>query len=115
MELEIQKYLRSNKTLQDLSWDYDLKYFTSPEHPNLVVFDYSLISPKNEQIVRESRGLVLEKNSWNLVAKSMSAFSFQEDAMYKDLYQNFDWDSARAYPKYDGCLITLYYIDEKND
>jgi hypothetical protein len=109
MELEIQKYLRSNKTLQDLSWDYDLKYFTSPEHPNLVVFDYSLISPKNEQIVRESRGLVLEKNSWNLVAKSMSAFSFQEDAMYKDLYQNFDWDSARAYPKYDGCLITLYY------
>ena len=109
MELEIQKYLRSGKTLQDLAWDYDIKFFESPLHPELVVFDYSLISPKDNQIVREARGLVLEKNTWNLVSKSMTGFSFKTDPNYQDIIAKFDWDSAMAFPKYDGCLITLYH------
>ncbi len=113
MELEIQKYLRSGKTLQDLAWDYDIKFYSSYIYPNLVVFDYTVLSPKDNQIVREARGLVLEKDTWNLVSKSMSGFSFKSDSNYEDILSVFDWPSAKAFQKYDGCLITLYnYQDE---
>lgn len=113
MELEIQKYLRSGESLQDLAWDYDIKFFESHLHPDLVVFDYSLISPKDSQIVREARGLVLEKETWNLVSKSMTGFSFKTDPNYQDIIEKFDWESAMGFPKYDGCLITLYHYKDE--
>lgn len=108
-ELDIQNYLRSGKTLTDLTLEYNIKYFTSPEHPNLVVFDYTSLSPKSELIVREARGLVLEKDTWNLVCKSMNAFSYKNDGVFNDIVNNFDWNTAKVYPKYDGCLINLYH------
>lgn len=108
-ELEIQKYLRSGKTLIDLTLEYNIKYFTSSEHPSLVVFDYTTLSPKTEPIVRECRGLVLEIDSWDLVSKSMNAFSYKNDNVFNDVVDNFDWTTAKAYPKYDGCLVNLYY------
>lgn len=113
MELEIQKYLRNNKTLQDLAWDFDIKFYESVKYPNLIVFDYSVLSPKNNQIVREARGLVLEKDTWNLVSKSMSGFSFKTDYNYEDVLENFDWTTAKAFQKYDGCLITLYHYNNE--
>lgn len=112
-ELNIQKYLRSGKTLIDLTLEYNIKYFTSPNNPNLVVFDYTTLSPKSEPIVREARGLVLEIDTWNLVSKSMNAFSYKNDGVFNDIINNFDWTTAKAYPKYDGCLINLYYYNEE--
>jgi hypothetical protein len=109
IELDIQKYLRSGKTLIDLTLEYNIKYFTSIKHPNLVVFDYTALSPKTESIVREARGLVLEADTWNLVSKSMNAFSYKNDGVFSDVVDNFDWTTAKAYPKYDGCLINLYH------
>lgn len=111
IELDIQKYLRSGKTLIDLTLEYNIKYFTSPDHPNLVVFDYTSLSPKTESIVREARGLVLEIDTWNLVAKSMNTFSYKNDGEFSHVIDNFDWTTAKAYPKYDGCLINLYHYN----
>jgi len=110
-ELQIQKYLRSGKTLIDLTLEYNIKYFTSTEHPNLVVFDYTSLSPKTESIVRECRGLVLEIDTWDLISKSMNAFSYKNDGVFSDIVDNFDWTTSKAYPKYDGCLINLYYYN----
>jgi hypothetical protein len=110
-ELEIQKYLRSGKNLIDLSLEYNIRYFTSSKQPDLVVFDYTSLSPKTESIVREARGLVLEIGSWNLVSKSMNAFSYKNDGVFNDIIDNFDWYTAKAYPKYDGCLINLYHYN----
>lgn len=46
MELEIQKQLRNGTSLQDLIWDYDLQIFESKNYPNLICFDYSVLSLK---------------------------------------------------------------------
>ena len=105
MELEIQKYLRSEKTLQDLIWDYDLQTFESENYPELVCFDYSILSPKDEQITKEARGLVLRKDSWDVCCISMPRFQYQNDEL--------DYKNSKAFVKYDGCLIILYYHDNK--
>ena len=111
--LQIQEYLRSGKSLLDLTIEYNINAFDSIKYPNLVAFDYTTLSPKTEPIVREARGLILEKDTYNVVARSMNAFSFNSDSSFNDIYNSFDWTSAKAYPKYDGCLITLYnYKDE---
>ena len=51
MELEIQKYLRSGQSIQELIWDFDLQTYDSENYPELISFDYSIISPKEEKIV----------------------------------------------------------------
>lgn len=106
--LHIQEYLRSGKSLLDLTIEFNINAFDSLRYPNLVAFDYTTLSPKTEPIVREARGLILEKDTYNVVARSMNAFSFNSDSSFNDIYNSFDWTSAKAYPKYDGCLITLY-------
>ena len=76
MELEVQKFLRSNHTLYDLTDELGILV---TEHPNpnvpLVSLKYSQInSPKHNEIVKECRGLVLEKDTWNVVAKPFKRF-----------------------------------------
>ena len=105
MELEIQKYLRSGKTLKDLSIEFDIKFFESELHPNLVVFDYSKFSPSDSQIVQEARGLILQKNTWNLAAISMKKFD-QES-------KSFNWLKSQIMPKFDGCLVVLYFYENE--
>ena len=105
MQLEIQKYLKSGKNIQDLIWEYDLQVFYSDQYPNLVCFDYSIISPKSEKIVQEARGLVLDKQNWNVACISMPAFEYSND--------EFNYKNARAIEKYDGCLVILYYYENE--
>lgn len=105
MELEIQKQLRNGKSVQDLIWDYDLQTFESNNYPHLICFDYSVLSPKDEKIVRESRGLVLDKTSWDVCCISMPSFDFKNEKL---VYRN-----AKAFVKYDGCLIILYHHNDK--
>jgi hypothetical protein len=67
--LNLQKYLRAGKTPEDLKEELGIKFYEHPSLP-LVGFKYHQIdSPKTNEIVRECRGIVLEKNTWNLVAK----------------------------------------------
>ena len=112
-ELEIQVYLRSGKSLLDLTIEYNINVFDSVKYTDLVAFDYTTLSPKTDAIVREARGLILEKNTYNVVARSMNAFSFNSDGSFNDIYNSFDWTTAKAYPKYDGCLIILYYYNNE--
>lgn len=103
--MEIQKYLRSGKTIKDLSIEFDIKFFESNLHPDLVSFDYSKLSPKESLIVQEARGLVLQKNTWNLVSISMKKFDQESKA--------FKWEKAQIMPKFDGCLVVLYFYEDQ--
>jgi len=105
MQLEIQKYMRSGKSIQDLMWEYDLQAFYSDQYPELVCFDYSIISPKSEKIVQEARGLVLQKQNWDVACISMPAFEYSND--------DFKYKNARALEKYDGCLVILFYYENE--
>lgn len=107
--LELQRYLREQGTPESLSEELGIGSYFHPSLP-LVGFKYSQInSPKYHPIVRESRGVVLESGSWNLVAKPFHRFfNVGEDV---EAYQAFDWSDFHCTTKEDGSLIILYHYD----
>ncbi len=62
-------------------------------------------SPKYHEITRECRSLILELNSWNVIARSFRRFyNFNE---YLD--ETFDWNFYYIQEKVDGSLILLFH------
>lgn len=110
--LFLQDYLNSGKTLDELKTEFAINCY---EHPNglpLVGFKYNQIdSPKTHPIVRECRGLVLEKNTWQLVAKPFSRF-FNAGEVLEE-YKNFNWSNFTCSSKEDGSLIILYFYNNE--
>jgi len=107
MDLELQKYLRSGKTLQDLTAEFAIHTYFHPEL-SLVGFKYDQIdSQKTHPLVRECRGIVLEKDTWKLVAKPFNRFfNAGENA---DEFAQFNWHDFTTYEKVDGSLAIVFY------
>ena len=103
--LNLQKFIIKNKDWKEkLSQKpYCLKI---SEKGNLILFKYNQIdSDFNEPIVNESRGIILEKNTWKVVAYAFDKFfNFGESYAAK-----IDWDSAVVEQKEDGSLIKVYF------
>jgi hypothetical protein len=106
-----QQYLRSGKTLQNLFQRFDVQHNIC-DPLGVVVFNYRVLSPLEEPLVRETRGLILELGTWNVVCKSLDAFFEPDNPRGKDIMEAFDWNSAYAVPKYDGALVTLYHYKD---
>lgn len=106
--LEIQKYLYSGKTLNNLKQEFGIVVVTHTTLP-LIILNYHQIDskPKTHPIVRECRSLLLNKDDWSVVAKSMNRF-FNYSEVQND---PFDWESAITQEKVDGSLVTFYYYD----
>lgn len=103
--LAVQDYIHKHG-LQKLQDEYKIKV-TNHEFFHLVVLNYDQIeSPRNSLICRECRGLVLERDSWNVVAKAFDRF-FNLGEML-ELTKKFDWNDFTATAKEDGTLILLY-------
>lgn len=106
--LEIQKYLMDkDKTINDLKREFNIEVYEDESLP-LVLFNYTIFSPMYHKIVQESRGLILEKGSWDVVCRSLTAFFYEEDYLAKNTKDNFNWNSAKAFVKYDGALMFVY-------
>jgi len=104
MELNVQKYLRSGKTLADLETELGIK---SSEYGNLVMLNYNqLESPKTDPIVMECRQLVLEQGTWDIIFRSFHRFFNYGEAL--DLTQDFDFSKAVALDKIDGSIIGVF-------
>jgi hypothetical protein len=109
-ELEIQRYLRSGKTLEDLESEYAIKHSSVGD---LFIFNYSQIdSPKTERIVRECRGVILQSPNWDLV--SYPFFRFFNSSEVPELHEDFNYEFATAFEKIDGCCSddTLVLTDK---
>lgn len=111
--LKIQNWLRHhNGNLELLEEQLGI---TAKEHEDdgRVIFNYSQInSPKNNPIVKECRGIVLDKdNDWELVARSFNRF-FNLGEL-PDLDRDFNWNVCHAEDKEDGSLILVYYWNGK--
>lgn len=111
-ELAIQNFLRSGKTLEDLYQRYEIQHNFSSDAKR-VVFNYRVLSPMDSQIVQESRALILEVDTWNIVSKSPDAFFAVEEAQASSTIAVFDWSSAKAMTKLDGALVTFYYYQDE--
>ena len=108
-ELAVQKYLRSGKSLINLNQDYKINFVINSED-NSVVLNYSPNTPVETDIGRESRALILDLDNWDVIAKSMDAFLIPSSLKTAEKIEYFDWNNAFATPKYDGCLMLLYFI-----
>ena len=107
--LKIVEFIKANKNWKDLltAPPYSLKI---KEKGDLILFNYNQIEsdPLNE-IVRESRGLILEKGIWRVVRYGFYRFfNLGEDGC-----DEIDWNTATASRKEDGTLIFIYYYDDE--
>jgi RNA ligase len=104
--LHVQNYLKSGKTLDDLNKELGINAAHHPELP-LVILNYDMIeSPKTHPVVRECRGIVLDKTDWSLVARAFSRFfNWGEVA---DEMPLFNWNNFLTQEKVDGSLVLLY-------
>lgn len=80
-------------------------------HPTLPLngFKYNQIeSPKTHEVVKWSRGTVLERDTWKLVAQPFKRF-FNYGEGGEDDIKAFDWSQCTAMTKEDGSLIIVYF------
>ena len=111
-QLAIQEYLRSGKTLTDLKQEYHIDSIVN-EELGIAVFNYTHLTPMNTEIGREARALFLQLKTWFVVGKSIGGFL---DINHKDIKPTldvFNWNKAKAYHKYDGCLVVLYFYKDE--
>jgi T4 RnlA family RNA ligase len=108
-QLKIQEYLRSGKSLDTLKAELGIEY---NEHGQLIILNYSQIdSPKNHPIVLECRGLILEKDSWDVICYPLKRFFNYGEVL--DATGSFDFYKAVGLEKLDGTLISLFnYKDQ---
>ena len=102
--LKIQSYIKKHgltKTVNDLN-------LILKDYENKILLKYDFISSaenfSNEE-VKEARGLILEKNSWNVLSLAFKKFfNYGESNAAK-----IDLNSAIVELKEDGSLIQCYY------
>lgn len=104
--LKVQEFLLNNG-LEKLKAEYNI---TACQHPTLplVILNYSQLDKTNKfhPIVRECRGLTLELDSWDIVARSFDRFYNWGE--YPVEQEKFDWGSAFVQEKIDGSLAIIY-------
>jgi hypothetical protein len=103
--LEIQKFCRENP--DDYAELLEEKYAIKTKYDgNLVLFKYNQIkSDFTIPLVRECRGIILEKDSFDIVCRPMEKFmNYGESSAAK-----IDWDNTWISSKEDGSLIKLFY------
>ena len=105
--LNLQKFIFAHENWRELlaAKPYCIKIV---EEGNLVLFKYSQIdSDFFNPIVQECRGIILEKDTWRVVAYPFKKFFNFGEAYAAEI----DWESAVVETKEDGSLIKVYYYD----
>jgi hypothetical protein len=107
--LEVQKFLRSGKSLEDLEEAFAIERTIKN---NKVSLNYHMIkSPMDQKIVRECRGLILRLGTWDVVAFPFYKFFNLGEGQADPI----NWETAKYFEKLDGSMIVLYYdtVDER--
>lgn len=105
----VQDYLRKYG-LEKLKEEFAINVVEHEDGRTILNYDQIDSRPKTHPIVRECRGLVLDRhNNFNLVARSFGRF-FNMYEVEEDT-NKFDWSDCIAYDKEDGSLITLYWFN----
>lgn len=104
--LQVQKFLIDNG-VDALVNQYAIKICQHDELPLMILnYDQILSSPKTHPIVRECRGLVLNSQSYELIARSF--FRFFNWGEVVDEMPLFDFNDFAVQTKEDGSIILLY-------
>lgn len=105
--LEIQKFIRDNENWAELLVQppYSLKI---KEDGNLIMFSYSQVdSDFMLPLVRECRGIILEKDTWKVVCHAFNKFGNYGEPYVPEI----DWEAAVVTEKIDGSLIKVFWYN----
>lgn len=112
-EFEIQKYLRTGKSLEDLKTEHFIDYNVHPTLP-LVSLNYNQIASNMAlKLCQECRGLILELDTWNVAARSFNKFFNYEETNAVEVHKVFDWNSLLVSEKVDGSLILVFHYNNE--
>ncbi len=103
--LKIQEYLQNGGSMEALKTERGIGSYRHPKLP-LIGFKYQANAPKDDPIVRECRGIVLEAESWDLVAKPFDRFFNAGEDL--EAFASFHWNQCWCQSKEDGSLVILY-------
>lgn len=104
--MEVIKYIKEHG-FDKLTEELGIKVKDYPEH-NLVVLNYCQIdSPKTHPVVRECRGLILQKDTLQILCRPFDRFFNAGEA--PETVEDFDITKAIAYEKIDGSLIKVWF------
>lgn len=111
--LEVQQFLRDNNG--DFNILEALYGVSANFHPtdNRVILNYCQIESskqKTHPIVKECRGLVLDRENYEIIAKSFDRFFNLGEI---EDHKNFNWNYCNCSTKEDGSLILVYMYDGK--
>lgn len=98
------EFLRNN-SLEELENQYNIYHSKHPNQP-LITLNYDHIkSPKYDPIVQECRGLVLQSETFEMVARAFPRFY----NLGENVGQQFNFDEFYTQDKEDGSLVLIYY------
>jgi len=84
-------------------------YLTVKEDDTLVLFMYDQIrSDFSLPIVQDSRGIILERGSWNFVCRPFTKFFNYGEVNAAQI----DWSTAKVQEKLDGSIMKMYFYRE---
>ncbi len=117
-ELNVQHFLRKNpsKGLDllheqlgiNVVYGRDFSKGSFDPVDDLVILNYNqLESPKENPIVIECRGLILELGSWDIISRSFDRFFNIGEA--QNITSNFNWDNFSCLDKEDGSLMVMWF------
>ena len=105
----IKEYIESGNSFEDLKTEYSINV---NEFDNLICLNYDQIeSPKSPNIVRQCRGIVLDKDTLEIVHYPFFRF-FNLDEMPEER-QKFNWNNAFGLQKIDGSLFGVFNFKGK--
>lgn len=105
--LAVQEWLQNNSGgFTRLKHEFGIEP-TFHEYDSRVILNYNqLSSPKLNLIVKECRGLVLDRYNYDLIARAFPRFFNTGECL--DLHSKFNWENCTSSEKVDGSLILTY-------
>lgn len=107
--MQVQEYLREYG-IEMLTKTFSINAGYHETLPLVILTYHPFLSPKNNPIVDQCRGIVMELESFNIVAKGLDRFYNYGE---KNVVNDFVFDNCRAEVKEDGTLIHMFcYKDQ---
>lgn len=103
--LHLQQFIKENE-----DWVHKLESLNIKikEDNDLYIFNYGVEADFSDPIVKECRGIILNKD-FEVVCRGFDKFGNYNEYYVDDI----DWDTARVQEKVDGSIIKLYYYDNE--
>lgn len=103
--LEIQKFISDNHNWREILTNEPYSLIINQTDDRIIFRYVQGISDYSYPLVREARGLILDKNDYHVISMGFTKF-FLCDSEFAD---DIDWNNIRVEDKADGTLIVLYY------